>query len=307
MTSVSPDISVARRESRDEMRVVSAKRNTRARLREIWQYRELWRSLVRKELKVKYKDSILGFAWTLLNPTLRLGIFYFVFQIVFPNGIPLFAIFFLSGLIVWNLFNEGLAAATGSVVGNGALVKKVSFPREILPLAAVGASVVNFFLQLIVLLAALAAFQHAPSFEYLPLIIPALIVTIMLTSAVGILLSALNVQLRDIGHFLEMGLLLWFWATPIVYPAAQIFQKLEDKGLPEWLYMLNPLVPVVMTFQRAIHNTMYPVNGPNSVVPDESILWYLGHLGLVGLFSVGLFFIAMAVFARKEGNFAEEL
>lgn len=279
----------------------------RVRLREIWQYRELLRSLVRKELKVKYKDSILGFAWTLLNPTLRLGVFYFVFQIVFPNGIPLFAIFFLSGLLIWNLFSEGLAAATGSVVGNGALVKKVSFPREILPLAAVGASVVNFFLQLIVLLVALIGFQHAPSWEFLTLIVPALLVTVMLTASLGILLSALNVQLRDIGHFLEMGLLVWFWATPIVYPASQIFQKLTDNGIAEWVYFVNPLVPVVMAMQRAIHNTMEPVNGPNPVVPDESILWYLGHLGVVGGISVALFFVAMVVFGRKEGNFAEEL
>ena len=103
--------------------------------------------LVRKELKVKYKDSSLGFFWSMLNPAMYLVVFYVVFQIILGSGIPFFAIYLLSGLLAWNLFSGSVTGATGSIVSNGSLVNKVYFPREILPLATVGANLVHFFLQ----------------------------------------------------------------------------------------------------------------------------------------------------------------
>src|SRR5436190_23359464 len=154
---------VSRVERHAPIRVVSARVNLRRRLAELWRYHELFVGLVRKELKVKYKESILGFLWSMLNPALYLVVFYIVFQVILGSGIPQFAIFLLSGLLVWNLFSSALPAATGSVVGNAAIVKKVAFPREILALATVGAALVHFFLQSIVLLLALAFFQHAPA------------------------------------------------------------------------------------------------------------------------------------------------
>ena len=122
-------------------------------------YHELLVALVRKELKVRYKGSTLGFLWSLLNPLLYLAVFYYVFEVVLEAGIPNFAIFLLSGLLAWNLFSSSLLTGTGAIVDNGALVKKVYFPREILPLANVGASLVHFFLQLIVM--AFALVDHA--------------------------------------------------------------------------------------------------------------------------------------------------
>jgi ABC-2 type transport system permease protein len=301
---------VPKRVSRQEVTVVSARPNIPARLREIWRYRELLYSLVRKELKVKYKDSALGFAWSLLNPTMRLVVFYFVFTYVVPNGIPLFAIYLLSGLLIWTLFSEGLAAATGSVVGNGAIVKKVTFPREILPLASIGASVVNFFLQIIVLFAALAVFQHAPSLEYSILLIPAMLTVLLLGASIGIFLSAVNVPYRDTGHLLDVVLLLWFWFTPIIYDPMRILEILSERGL-EWAYFLNPMVAIIMSFQRAIYNTVTAADTRTGemreLLPDESVLWYLGHIGGVAAASILVFGLAMYVFGRLEGNFAEEL
>ena len=106
----------------------------------MWEYRELLGNLIRKELKVKYKNSALGFLWSLLNPMLYLVVFYVVFTSSSPPSIPYFPIFLLSGLLPWNLFSAGLGGGTGSIVSNAGLVNKVWFPREILPLASIGAA-----------------------------------------------------------------------------------------------------------------------------------------------------------------------
>ena len=126
--------------------------------------------MTRKELKVKYKNSVLGFAWSLLNPLLYLVVFYVAFVKILGSGVPAFPIFLLSGLLVWNLFSTGLSGACTSVVSNAGLVKKVSFPREILPLAAIGSMLVHFFLQSLVLFAVLALIQWDVAWAYIPLL-----------------------------------------------------------------------------------------------------------------------------------------
>src|SRR5215510_1624868 len=219
------------------------------RIRGIWRSRELLVAFTRTELKVKYKNSVLGFMWSMLNPALYLVVFYVVFQLILGSGIPNFPIFLLSGLLVWNLFSVGLAGATGSVVANAGLVRKVSFAREILPLAAVGGALVHFFLQAIVLFGALVIFRYDVAFSYLPLLPVALLALLMFTGALGTLTAALNVKLRDVAHFVELALLAWFWMTPIVYAYELVAQK---AGRWLILYNLNPVTWVVITFQRAI-------------------------------------------------------
>ena len=285
---VSPDLDRARRGG--------------ARLLQIWRYRELLVTLVHKELKVKYKNSALGFFWSLLNPALYLVVFYIVFQYFLPSGIPFFAIFLLSGLLPWNLYSTSVSGATASIVANSALVKKVWFPREVLALASVGAAIVHFFLQMIVLVLALGIFQFAPSPKYALLLVPALLTMILLASALGIALAAANVYLRDTQHLLELLLLAWFWMTPIVYPFSSVAERL---GSSRWLYLLNPVTPIVIAFQRAIFNKT-SASGLE-ILPDESLLWYLRNLGVVALVSVALLVGALALFNRLEGDFAEEL
>ena len=140
-------------------KVVRPRSTVRTRLREVWRYRELLVGMVKKDLKVKYKNSVLGFMWTMVNPALYLVVFWLVFTKFLVNGIPEFVIYFLSGLLVWNFFSGALSGSTGSVVGHAAIIKKVYFPREILPLASVGSALVHYFLQVIVLLIALVAFH----------------------------------------------------------------------------------------------------------------------------------------------------
>ena len=301
---------MSRTERPQTVRVVSARVNLRQRLRELWRYHELFVGLVRKELKVKYKESILGFLWSMLNPALYLVVFYIVFQIILGSGIPQFPIFLLSGLLVWNLFTSALPAATGSVVGNSAIVKKVAFPREILALATVGASLVHFFLQSIVLLLALAVFHHSPDYSMLPMLIPALIALLLFTSALGVLLAAVNVYFRDMQHLLELALLAWFWATPIVYPYRLVADKARTHALLYYVYRLNPIVSIVLTFQRAIYNKIAPLgaNGkPVNILSPAPPSWYVWQLGVIIVGSIVLGLFALTVFGRLEGNFAEEL
>jgi ABC-2 type transport system permease protein len=297
--------------------VVEPRRSVARHLAELWAYRELLANLVRKELKVKYKNSALGFAWSLLNPLLYLVVFYVAFDLILGAGIPRFEIFLLSGLLVWNLFSAGLGGATGSIVANSGLVNKVSFPREILPLASVGGALVHFFLQGLVLTVVLALSRWSIAWSYLLLVPVALVVLLLLTASLGILLSAVNVYLRDTQHFLELGLLAWFWMTPIVYG----FMTLGARGgVGTKLYMANPVIPVVLVFQRALYaktetggesatgaGALRNVSAASQILPDWSWGAHLAYLGFTAAFAVIVLVAAVAVFGRLEANFAEEL
>ena len=294
--------------ARQTTRVISPRTPLIRRVVAIYHYRELLAGLIRKELKVKYKNSALGAIWSMLNPALYLVVFYVVFQIFLRSGIPKFAIFLLSGLLVWNFFSTALMGATTSVVTNSALVKKVSFPREVLPLAPIGAAIVHFFLQGIVLALALALFRYEASPKYALLLPPALVVLVLLTAALGILFAALNVSLRDMQHLLELSLVAWFWMTCIVYPYRLVADRLDDRS---WLMFLNPITAIVLAFQRAIYNRVDAVGADGQVtniLPAEtSLSWYLMHIGIVGAVSLALLAVSLTIFGRLEGNFAEEL
>jgi ABC-2 type transport system permease protein len=273
------------------------------RARQVWEYRELLGNLVRKELKVKYKNSILGFVWSLLNPALYLVVFYIVFQLILGSAIEKFPIFLLCGLIPWNFFSAAVAAGCMGITGNSSLVVKVWFPREILPLSAVGAAFVHYVLQSAVLIAALLLFRWMPAWEYVPLLIPALIAMAIFVVAMAIFLSAVNVYLRDTQHLLELALLAWFWLTPIVYPYQLVANKM---GAYASLYLLNPMTSVVITYQRALYNKATTSTG-TQILPNEPWTWYLRNLVLVIIASSVLLLVALWIFGRLEDNFAEEI
>lgn len=290
-------------------RVVSPKVTITTRIVNIWSFRELLVSMVRKELRIKYKNSVLGFVWSLLNPALYLVIYYIVFQKILKNQMPLYAIFLLSGLLVWNFFSNALSAATTTVVANSGIVKKVAFPREILALSSVGAALVFFFLQGIVLILSLLIFQVSPALPYLWLVPIALFALVVFAAALATALSAINVYLRDTQHLLELVLLAWFWATPVVYPFQELGVRLAQKHIL-WVYFLNPVTVVVLTFQRALYNKVSPIGLNGQVIhilPSYSPMWFLLQLVIVIVVSAALFIGALAIFGRLEGNFAEEL
>ena len=183
--------------TRSVTRVVTPTISVRKRLREIWLSRELLIYLVRSEIKVKYKNSVLGLVWSMVAPAMTLAIYFFVFSVILDNKMPNFVIFLFAGLLLWNLFSLGVLTGTGVVVNNGGIVKKVSFPREILALAAVGSACVFFFFQAMVMVVFMIVLKAPPDMAYFPLLILALITGVILASGLGILLSAINVYLRE--------------------------------------------------------------------------------------------------------------
>jgi ABC-2 type transport system permease protein len=269
---------------------------------------ELLASLVRKDLKVKYKNSALGFLWSLANPLLYLVVFDLVFSVFLRNNVPYFAVMFMSGLLVWNFFNLSTLSATGVVVGSANLVRKVRFPRVVLPLASVGFAAVHFVLQMMVFFVFLLVFYRDFIGPQLVLLVPALAVALVFTVGLALLVSALNVRYRDVEHLLEIILLAWFWLTPIVYPISFAQARLVPKHLFS-IFMANPMTAVVTSMQRAIYR--HPVvvsNGKTvKVLATDGYAFYLKWLGVAGLMSVALLVIGLTVFRRMQADFAEEL
>ncbi len=279
---------------------------------DIWQFRELLGNLVSKELKVRYKESVLGFMWTLVRPLMQLLVYSVAIGVFLGSGrvIPQFGVYLFTGLLAWTLFTDIVGGCTGSIVGNAGLVKKVYFPRELFPLSVVGAAVVNFFLQVIVLLGAYLVTGSWPRLSNLLLVPLALLVLVVFATAIGMLLGAANVFLRDVQHLVEIGLLLWFWMTPIVYDWTKVRTELAGTAdapkATAWLfdlYMANPMANVVLAFQRALW--------PGGLTEKGAAFYYGGNLWLRLLVclaaSAVLLFVSQRVFARAQGNFAQEL
>jgi ABC-2 type transport system permease protein len=269
---------------------------------------ELLENLVRKDLKVKYKNSTLGFLWSLANPLLLLAVYYVVFSYILKTGIPDFAVYLMSGLLVWNAFSTSVMSASGSVVNNADLVKKVRFQTGVLPLSSVGFAGVHFLMQLGVFGIFLAIFYRHAFGPQLLLIIPALAVLILFTVGLSLVVAALTVRYRDISHLLEVALLAWFWLNPIIYSMHLVRNRLGPEGLL-WVYFLNPIASVIASFQRAIYRTeVVKVNGePNGVLAFQGYADYFKILGAGALISLVLLALGITIFRRMQGDFAEDL
>jgi ABC-2 type transport system permease protein len=270
---------------------------------DIWQRRELLGNLVRKELKVKYKDSLLGFLWSLLLPLVQLAVYWLVIGKFLSGGaVPVYGVFIFCGLAVWTLFSEILSSATNSIVYNASLVKKVYFPRELFPLAAVGAALVNFMFQMVILVLGMTyagvTTGKWPDLAELPLPVLGLVALVLFATAIGILLAAANVYLRDIQHLIAIVLMVWFWLTPIIYSVNRVADYLP-KGLYD-IYLLNPMATVVFAFQRFF----WPQGKGTQFDFDGDIY---ARLVVLIVFGGALLWLAQRVFARAQGNFAQEL
>jgi lipopolysaccharide transport system permease protein len=228
-----------------------------AKLRELLRYRELIENLVVRDLKVRYKHSVLGFLWSLVNPLLLMTVFTVVFTIMLPNlTIPKFPVFVLCALLPWNFFNTAVMGALNSIVHNGHLIKKVYFPREILPISSVLSNFVNFLLSLPVLLLFVVIFRVPLTIWllYLPLIMA---VQVAFTIGIALILATLNVFYRDTGVIMEVVMQAWFFLTPVFYPA---------ELLPEWktflglalpvrrlTYILNPMASIIASYRSVLY------------------------------------------------------
>lgn len=268
-------------------------------LRDIYRYRELLTLLVRRELRARYKDSSLGFAWSLFKPIAQLFIYFVVIGkfLGAARNVPEFAIFVFSGLTMWALFNETVGGGAGAVVGNSGLVKKVYLPREVFPLSTVGAAFVNFGIQFLVLIAGTVVAGSVPwslNLLYVPV---AVALVLVFGTALALLLSAVNVYLRDVQHLIEIVIMILFWASPIVYAFTFVEQYLHG-GWLEQLYLANPVTLAVLAFQHGMWTA-----GAHQPLPSVFPL----RLAIALVCSLVFLWGSQRVFSRLEGNFAQEL
>lgn len=270
-----------------------------ASLRDLVHQREMLGLLVRRDLKAKYKDSTLGFFWSLARPLMQLAIYYVVVGqfLEAARGIDNFAIYIFTGLTAMSLFTEIVVSATGSIVSNSGLVKKVYLPREIFPLASVGSALFNFGVQLGILLLATILVGQFPWHPGLVYAVPAFLILVIYGTALGLLFSAVNVYLRDIQYLVEVGTMLLFWASPIVY-SWQMVSGIIGPGTVLEIYTNNPLTLAVIGFQRAFWL------GADTVAQPENLLTRMLVALVVGLV---LLVVSHRVFLRLQGNFAQEL
>ena len=282
-----------------------------AQLRSIWMHRALLKRLAGREVKSRHKSSVLGFSWNLLNPLLQMSIYALVFTYFMPGRTPMFPLKLLTGIAIFALFQQGVMGGTASIVNNSALVSKIWFPREILPVASVLANTVTFVSRVSILLVASILYWHPPAWSLLWLAVLAALVTLVLATGVAILLSSINVFFRDVQHFLDLAMLAMFWFTPVIWNYSFLANELTTRFGPGWerLGMLNPITPLVTTFQRVIYNpAALPIDQQEQFAPLlQPTSWYLQNLSFslaCGLLSL---YVGLRIFARLEGSFVEHL
>ena len=216
--------------------------------KELWRYRELIYFLTWRDIKVRYKQATLGIAWAVLQPLMTMVIFTVIFGTLLKTpsqGIP-YPLFSLSALLPWQLFASALQRSSTSLVGNANLLTKIYFPRLAIPLASIFAALVDFLISFVVLIGVMIYYRYMPGWNALWL--PLLVLLALLTAlAVGLWLSALNVQYRDIQQIVPFLIQVWMYASPIVYPIETI-----PAGIWRWLYSLNPMVGVIQGFRWAL-------------------------------------------------------
>lgn len=227
-------------------------------LREVWRYRELIGNLVLRDLKVRYKNSLLGVAWSWLNPLLMMVVYTVFFTVLWGNDrIERYPVFVLSGLLPWGFFTEAIVQATGSIVGNAHLVKRVYFPREILPITVTLSSLVNFLIALPVFFA-LALLQGARLTWWVLLLPVPVLVQLTFILGLAFILSTVNVFYRDTQHILGVLTQALFFLTPVFYSANDVPQQVLFHGITlyprRWLYWVNPMASIISSYRDLLYS-----------------------------------------------------
>lgn len=264
----------------------------------LWQYHDLIRNLVIRDLKVRYKNSVLGVLWSLMNPLLMMMVFTVVFTVMAPvrsASVQNFPVFMLCGLLPWNFFTASVMGSTVSIVVNAPLLKKVYFPREVLPISMVLANLVNFLIALLVLFAMILLF-HLPLtiwLLYLPLII---LIQLIFTLGIGFFLATVNVFYRDTQQIMDVLMLAWFFVTPIFYPIDILPRSYQLFGfsLDVWrlAYILNPMASLIANYRVILYTGAPPA---------------LDFLIRTAVTAGVVFLVGWFVFNRYSWRFAEEL
>ena len=250
-------------------------------VRDTYRYRELIWALALKELKIRYKRSVLGFLWALLNPMLLMLVLTVVFSTIMQMRIPHYAIFILSVLLPWTFFSQSLAYAAESIVGNGDLIKKVKVAKLVFPVAAVVSNMINLLLSLIPLILIVLVMRHPFHLTWIYLPVPLLALTIF-TLGATFFFAAINVYYRDVSHILQILLQVWFYVTPIIYSLDFFPAKYRI------YFRLNPLQYFFNGFRLSVYYGLLPT-------------WQSILISFVTAFVTLI--IGFAVFKRKQDEF----
>ena len=252
--------------------------------KELYKYRELLKSNVKKEIRGKYKGSILGILWSFINPLLQTLVYTIVFSFIMRNTMDNYLIFIITGIIPWNFFITVISQGTNTILVNGGIVKKVYFPREILPISITTSGLVNFFISCVIIMAFVIGSGIGLSWLiiFLPLVA---IIQYIFTLGIIFILSAVDVYIRDTEYIVNFILNMAFYATPVLY-TTDMFKSYE------WILNLNPLTHILNGYRDIFYYQQ---------LPDFQAL------GIIALLSIVLCFFGYKIFKKLERGFAEEL
>jgi ABC-type polysaccharide/polyol phosphate export permease len=284
-----------------------------SKLTDLWRARELLLQLVRKELKVRYKNSALGFLWSMITPALMTLVFSVVFTLIVPIPVGDFPAFFISGYLLWQFFQNSCQGAIHSIVGNGDLVKKVYFPREVLPLSHVLAQLVHLLLALAVVSPYLVYTRGFGVLLHLPGTLLVILLLTVFTSGVAMWFAGVNVVFRDLQELFIVIFQVWFYATPVIYPLALVRGEIAPPFT--WIatvLQFNPMTWFVEAFRHGLYgvvtlegSTSLPIvqrltSGPPGW-PGPTVL------GICALWAIAAFALGYVIFLRRARTFAKEV
>lgn len=255
-------------------------------LHEIYEYRTMISSLIRRDLRGRYKGSVLGFAWTFLNPLLQLVVYTLVFSTIMRAGIEDYYLFLFVALIPWIFFSSSISAGASCVIAQKEMVKKIYFPREVLPIAHVTCQLVNMLLSFIVVFAVLIFSGKGISIRallYLPIVVVA---EYLLAISITMIVSAVTVYLRDLEHILAIFTMAWQFLSPVMYSVDMVPERLRK------LFYMNPMTPIIVAYRDIFYYKKEPE---------------IATLLHGGIFSIVLLIIGCFVFERLKKHFAEEM
>ncbi|WP_248171933.1 MULTISPECIES: ABC transporter permease [unclassified Microbacterium] len=277
---------------------------------DVFEYRYLLRLLIGKSTSLRYRNSVLGWFWSYVRPTIQFLVYFLVVGEILGmhRNLPAFPLYLFSGLVLVNLFNETLSAATQSIVANKALVRKIYLPRELFPLAAIIGAFTHFLPQLAVLILVSVLFGWIPSFASLGLILGGMLLVLLFVMGVGLFFAAVNVRFRDAGNTVDIIRTVATWSVPILYTWSMVYERTQSIPWLFQIYISNPLAVAVEMFHHAFWGTLPDVTGAADA-PDN-LSWPPGFewnaAAALAVIVVSLL-VGQYVFRRFERTFAQDL
>lgn len=254
-------------------------------IKEIYQYREMIRMLVRRDLRGRYKASFLGFLWTFINPLLQLGVYTIVFSVIMRSNIEKYYLYLFIALIPWIFFSSSITGGATCILAQKDMVTKIHFPRQVLPISHVTSCFVNMLLCFVVVLL-VCFFSIGLNFVILPLLIPIMLTEYLLALGLCFIVAGATVYFRDLEHIVGIFVMLWQFLTPVMYSVEMVPEEIRQ------IFMVNPMTPVIVCYRDILYYKQAP-----------QLQTLLASVGLGVLFLVMGWFL----FNRLQRHFAEEL